>query len=271
MEQKLKEYYQYSWEKWWIKSLDSNFRPKYWTYKYRMLDTLKFINERVDRNTKFTLLDAGCGIGIYAINILKLFPDCVVSGFDISPEQIDYANTQLEKLSLVARGHFFIDDIEKKSNYEEKSFDFIVCTEVLEHLVDPSKALKNLYERGSGDTIYIFSVPLLFNKSKSDWFYRQFKNNDDWFETKDFSKINQNRHYYAYYHKKYSLKEINNLLAEHQFEVLEISFCCFVLAAGKYIDYAYSLFSNYTIDKMVNWITRGRFASQVILVCRKIS
>ncbi len=231
---------------------------------------MEFISKRVPNESRFTLLDAGCGIGIYAINVLKRFPYCSVLGFDISKEQIDFANVQLEKMMLDNRATFFEGDVTKRIKFNVKNFDFIMCTEVLEHLLYPSDALKNLYDYGQSNTIYVFSVPLSYCQSKPIWYFRQFTTEGEWRETTVKSELNPEKAIYSYYHKEFSFNEIRVLLRTNKYQVLETKFCCF--KPGKlnsFTSNGYSKFSTYEIDKILNSLTLGWLASQVIFLCRK--
>ena len=84
-----------------------------------------------------SVLDVGCGEG-FILNKLK------EEGIGKNWEGIDYSKTAVEigkklhpKLSL-KQGSVY------ESGFKDNSFDLVVCTEVLEHLEDPKKALKEV-------------------------------------------------------------------------------------------------------------------------------
>jgi 2-polyprenyl-3-methyl-5-hydroxy-6-metoxy-1,4-benzoquinol methylase len=82
-----------------------------------------------------TVADVGCGIGNLLSHVGQRYNLAGSFGFDFSQVAIDYAN---------ARGlnaDFFQHDIYESP---ERQFDFLFCTEVLEHLLYPGKALSNL-------------------------------------------------------------------------------------------------------------------------------
>lgn len=263
--EKLKQFYALGWEITWAKRLDKQYNPLFKPYKNRMLDTINLIKE--NPNSQFKLLDVGCGIGIYSINISKRFPNCTVFGFDISEEQIDYTNKKLMSLNLKNRCKFFVADTEN-FNLNQK-FDYIICTELLEHLPNPKNTLENIYDHGDAHTKFIFSVPHIYGSGESGWFYRQFINENKWIETQDFSKITPKKEYYEFYHKQYSTEEIKNLLEKCRFQILEVKYSNFNFK-NKYLNYGYSLLAYYKFDKILNKITLNGFFSQITLLCRKI-
>jgi 2-polyprenyl-3-methyl-5-hydroxy-6-metoxy-1,4-benzoquinol methylase len=102
-------------------------------------------------NKKGKLLDVGCGRGISSEMFKKMGFE--VEGFDISPEIVEMA----KKRGINA--HLF--DIE--SDTLKGKYDVIICLEVLQFLVDPLKALKNLSSALVGDGEIILSLPNEFH------------------------------------------------------------------------------------------------------------
>jgi 2-polyprenyl-3-methyl-5-hydroxy-6-metoxy-1,4-benzoquinol methylase len=97
-----------------------------------------------------TVLDVGCGEGF----TLKKLEDWKIGkeykGIDSSGEAIKLGKKHNPNLNIE------IGDI-YNLKFKSKSFDLIICTEVLEHLEDPGKALAEL-KRVSRKYI-LFSVP----------------------------------------------------------------------------------------------------------------
>ncbi|MFH1776938.1 MAG: methyltransferase domain-containing protein [Candidatus Omnitrophota bacterium] len=84
------------------------------------------------RNKK--ILDAGCGKGRFAVLIKKYFPSCEVHAVDISGKLLDYLPKTIlkEKASI------------KNLPYKSETFDVVYCVEVLEHTLDPEKAINEI-------------------------------------------------------------------------------------------------------------------------------
>lgn len=100
-------------------------------YRNDMLSWAKLVSVLEDKPAK--LLDAGCGSG-YLLNYLeKKLPKLELYGIDLSPEGIEIAKKR-SKANLTA------GDL-KSLPYENETFDYLVSTEVLEHIVDIEKVL----------------------------------------------------------------------------------------------------------------------------------
>lgn len=133
---------------------DSIWSGKGFVTKYLNKGRLQFydalynhIRSRVDIHNFTSVVDVGCGPGY----LLKLFaersPGARLVGLDFSPEVLEVASTVCP--SATFRKH----DI-----YEELGdvFDLAVCSEVLEHLDYPSKALDQL---ASSSRNIVLTVP----------------------------------------------------------------------------------------------------------------
>lgn len=97
-----------------------------------------------------TFLDAGCGEGFVAEILLSRMPGLRLSGFDFNAESVELARQKNPTASFMEASIFEIP-------FEERSFQAVGCFEVLEHLVDPHAALKELARVSSGHVV--MSVP----------------------------------------------------------------------------------------------------------------
>lgn len=97
-----------------------------------------------------SILDVGCGEGF----TLKKLEDKKIGrkneGIDYSSDAIKIGKEIYPELSL-SKGDVY--DLK----YDNDSFDLVVCTEVLEHLTDPAKAVSEMKRVSS--KYLIFSVP----------------------------------------------------------------------------------------------------------------
>ncbi|MCK4649404.1 class I SAM-dependent methyltransferase, partial [bacterium] len=92
------------------------------------------------------ILEIGCGIG----NIIGYLKPKYGVGIDISKNMVDIAR---EKHSSLIFRVMSVEDIEIKDK-----FDYILLADVIEHLTDVEKAVKNLHKVSHKDTIIIFSM-----------------------------------------------------------------------------------------------------------------
>ncbi|MCL4354005.1 class I SAM-dependent methyltransferase [Patescibacteria group bacterium] len=119
-----------------------------------------------------SVLDAGCGEGFTLNKLRESRIGKTHEGIDYSKEAISLGKKVYPDLHI-SQGNIY--DLKYKSN----SFDLVICSEVLEHLEDPQKALKELV-RVSKKYI-VLSVP------NEPWFY--LSNYTQW--GKDIGHINK--------------------------------------------------------------------------------
>jgi ubiquinone/menaquinone biosynthesis C-methylase UbiE len=97
-----------------------------------------------------TFLDAGCGEGFVAELLLRQMPGLELTGFDFNPDAVEIAKAKNPGATFITASIFDLP-------FDDNSFDVVGCFEVLEHLVDPQQALKEL-TRVAGRAV-IISVP----------------------------------------------------------------------------------------------------------------
>ncbi len=83
-----------------------------------------------------TVLDVGCGQGSLLDELRDRFPHIQPSGMDLSGKAIELARTR------VPQGKFQVADLVFEP--PEGKFDLVICSEVLEHLPDDLRAIRNL-------------------------------------------------------------------------------------------------------------------------------
>jgi len=113
-----------------------NFIDQYTSQHMTLYNTIIefMLNLKVFDSSK-SIADIGCGPGNLIGLISQKYPDKTYYVFDFSIGAIEAARRKFDSV------HFQLHDI-----YEpfEISFDTVICSETLEHLLDPHKALKNL-------------------------------------------------------------------------------------------------------------------------------
>lgn len=113
----------------------------------------------IENGKRKTLLEIGASLGYFA----RVFKD---RGFDVWGS--DISSYIVKKAGSIQKDiKFFKLDIEKGVRKEGR-FDYIVAFDVLEHLKDPSNALKNIFEKLKKDGTLVFSTPFPTKRSLSD-------------------------------------------------------------------------------------------------------
>ena len=114
----------------------------------------KFIFREIEKHRPKTILDIGCGRGFYLKTIsLYTFPQ-EIHGIDINREYLEKAKRICsDKRIKVKQGSIY------KLSYRDNYFDFIICSEVLEHLSDDEKALLEVKRVLKPSGFLIITVP----------------------------------------------------------------------------------------------------------------
>ncbi len=148
--------------------------------------------DRLALRRGMTVLDAGCGQGRHAVDLLRR--GCRTFALDLNPDDLRYARYLLRALQ---RGDIPAPPTEADSPtpapgpgpgiavrgntlalpFPDAAFDRIVCSEVLEHVDDPRRATAELVRVLKPSGLIAFSVPT----PVTEWCYRF--SSDDYFNT----------------------------------------------------------------------------------------
>jgi len=135
-------------DEWWNEN--GKFKILHQIKSHRMAYILEQINKRKIKDLK--ILDVGCGGGIICEPLARL--GAKVTGVDFAPNNIKAAKIHSKKNGLKIQ--YIHKDIEK-SKLDEK-FDLILMFEVLEHLDNWKKLIKNIKKNLNKDGIIIIST-----------------------------------------------------------------------------------------------------------------
>jgi SAM-dependent methyltransferase len=97
-----------------------------------------------------SVADVGCGVGYLLSEIQNCFKPSSLSGYDFSAQAIEYSRRKFPDSSF---------DIHDIYDTLPGTFEVIFCTEVLEHLEFPHKALAHLVAALSPGGMLILTVP----------------------------------------------------------------------------------------------------------------
>jgi ubiquinone biosynthesis O-methyltransferase len=120
-----------------------------------------YVSKSFLKNKK--VLDLGCGAGR-----LSLFASTVakhVTGIDYVPDAISYANS-FSELTNRKNVHFKVGDLDKFSG---QKFDIILISEVLQHVENPQRTLKQCQKLLNKNGYVIVSIPCFNNFRGNVW------------------------------------------------------------------------------------------------------
>jgi len=110
---------------------------------------VKAIFKVIEIKREDCIIEIGCGAG----NVIEKASDCKLFGVDISSSVLRKARQRLdEKVNL------FQGDAQNLP-CKDKSFTYIICSEVLEHLLDPPAAIKEMVRILKAQGVVVLSVP----------------------------------------------------------------------------------------------------------------
>jgi len=137
--------------------------------KYLINNFLKKLFLCLENITISKVLDAGCGEGFVLSEFKKRNVGDYLEGIEFSDEALNTGEKIFPHLSL-KKGDVY------NMPYKDGSFDLVICTEVMEHLKEPDKALDEIAR--VSEKYCLFSVPnepifmmsnLLRGKNLSRW------------------------------------------------------------------------------------------------------
>lgn len=119
-------------------------------YKRRVRYVLSYL----DLSPGLSVLDCGTGMGFYLKVISALYPSCRLYGVDREEGVLSYARGHLaERGALLTQG-----DIHHLG-FASESFDRVVMSEILEHLADDERALREVWRVMKPGAILALTVP----------------------------------------------------------------------------------------------------------------
>jgi len=163
-------------------------------FTYRHL--IKYISKYLKKNDK--ILDIGTGAGTIALYFANKGYN--ITGIDISEKAIKSCIASQKNLNI-KNINFLVDDFQNTKL--KQKFNFIIFTEVIEHLPDDDLALKSIFKLLKPNGILFLSTPSLNAPLHRMGLAKEFD-----------KKVGHLR--------RYSRKEITDLVNNNNFEIIEI-------------------------------------------------
>jgi len=142
--EKIKMYYREIEDYDWAKAADHFVGPETFFHRFREKEAIKLLKEF--GREKF--IDIGCGTGLISRHLSR-----GSVGIDLNPRNIEKAKINAPD------NEYYLVDIEGSLPFPDNYFNTAVCTEVLEHLLEPEKALGEIKRVLVPGGLVIGSVP----------------------------------------------------------------------------------------------------------------
>lgn len=130
------------------KGVETNILQRLWHTK-KLKVVLDFI-QKAHREPK-NILDVGCASGWFLSKIKKKYPASQCSGVDVYKKSIDHGKKLYKNLN------FMLSDAHHLP-FPDKSYDVVICAEVLEHVVNPEKVLEEIRRVLMSDGIAVIEM-----------------------------------------------------------------------------------------------------------------
>lgn len=108
------------------------------------------------------VIDYGCGDGALLGMLARRFPEYVLSGLEPSKTGLRLATEQLQKHQMRVE---LYDSCQKLA---ESSYKAVICSEVIEHVEDPVKLLRQLHRIAEPNGIVILTTPIRITEKPMD-------------------------------------------------------------------------------------------------------
>lgn len=104
------------------------------------IDSIRKLIKDIDRKEITSVCEVGAGEGELLKNIIKVYPGAIYSATDLSKRKIKEAKNNLKIKNI----NFSVQNAENLNKFKDKQFDLVICCEVLEHVKNYNKSLKEL-------------------------------------------------------------------------------------------------------------------------------
>ena len=99
----------------------------------------KWMLKKIEPTNPKLILDVGCGDGFYLHLLHSLFPDAKIIGVDMDKNALKSASLNVRGKNVKLK----YGDV-CNLRFRDNSFDVVLASEVLEHVQDDARGLKNI-------------------------------------------------------------------------------------------------------------------------------
>lgn len=161
---------------------------------------MNMIRDSKEKDSTLSVLDVGCGTGIFTYEIAKQFPNAAVLGIDYTHELIAM-NIEIAAKAGIHNCSFKNSDA-LDLNFKDQ-FDLAICIDILEDMEDDLSVIRNISRALKTNGFALLHVPGYYRR----WFFFSKKTN---FDVK------------GHFRPGYTLDEIRQKTVDGGFRILDI-------------------------------------------------
>ncbi len=103
------------------------------------------------------ILDAGSGFGQYDRHLLKIFPKSVIKAVDVKKDYLQDCEKYYDK--KIRAGRISFSEADLTTYEEEPKYDLVLCVDVLEHIEEDVKVMRNMHDVMTNGGYFIMHSP----------------------------------------------------------------------------------------------------------------
>jgi len=127
---------------------------------------IRATGDRLDQKGEWSLLDAGSGFGQYDRFILKQFDRVTVDSVDVKEDYLLDNRHYFQGEVAEGRIRFYTADLLEFQS--DQTFDMAICIDVLEHIEDDVKVMKNIADSLRTDGYFLMHSPSHYSEEDGD-------------------------------------------------------------------------------------------------------
>ncbi|WP_440999329.1 class I SAM-dependent methyltransferase [Fodinibius sp. SL11] len=127
---------------------------------------LRQFGSKLDDKGEWKLFDAGSGFGQYDRFILQEFNNVTVQAIDVKKDYLEDSRRYFEEEIKTGRISFKQEDL-LEIDYED-TFDFVICVDVLEHIEEDIKVMKNIHRSLQKKGYFLMHSPSIYSEEDAD-------------------------------------------------------------------------------------------------------
>ena len=223
-----------------------------------------FIKKYIKKDSK--ILDAGCGAGKIALDIVK---NNTIEGIDISKKMIELCNKEFTNNKIDKKKYLFRVGNIFELNFEKESYDGIIALGFLEYQNDENKSLEFLYNLLKPNGYLIISGP---NNLRLYNFFNLVTIIEKIRQKLSLSKkLDYEVDWESICLHKYSVMKFRKLLSLNNFKFIDHKQHAYagLRYVNKFIGIKGQFFLYFIFSKFFNLIKVSRFADDIVIVSKK--